>query len=87
MELPLAAERAIPAALRFEVDRRTPFKAGSVHLGHRIRERDTAGRKLKVDVVCVPKRLLDPMREVMHDAGATLDSIAVDLGTDRIDLT
>ena len=87
MELPLAAERAIPAALRFEVDRRTPFKPGSVHLGYRVRERDTAGRKLKVDLVCVPKRLLDPMREVLHDAGATLDSIAVDLGTDRIDLT
>ena len=69
VELPLAAERAIPAALRFEVDRRTPFKPGSVHLGYRVRERDTAGRKLKVDLVCVPKRLLDPMREVLHDAG------------------
>jgi general secretion pathway protein L len=87
LELPLAAERSIPAALRFEVDRRTPFKPGSVHLGHRIRERDTAGRKLRLDLVCVPKRLLDPMREVLHDAGATLDSIAVDLGTCRIDLS
>jgi general secretion pathway protein L len=87
VELPLAAERAIPAALRFEVDRRTPFKPGGVHLGYRVRERDTAGRKLKVDLVCVPKRLLDPMREVLHDAGATLDGIAVDLGTDKVDLT
>jgi general secretion pathway protein L len=86
VELPLAAERAIPAALRFEVDRRTPFKANSVHLGYRVRERDTAGRKLRVDLVCVPKRLLDPVREVLHSAGATLDSIAVDLGTDMIDL-
>ena len=83
VELPLAAERALPAALRFEVDRRTPFKAGSVHLGFRIRERDTAGRKLKVDMVCVPKRLLDPIREVLHIAGATLDSIAVDLGAEK----
>jgi len=87
VELPLAAERAVAAALRFEVDRRTPFKPGGVHLGYRVRERDTAGRKLKVDLVCVPKRLLDPMREVLHDAGATLDSIAVDLGTDKIDLS
>lgn len=83
VELPLAAERALPAALRFEVDRRTPFKAGSVHMGFRIRERDTAGRKLKVDMVCVPKRLLDPVREVLHIAGATLDSIAVDLGAEK----
>ncbi|GEO39321.1 general secretion pathway protein L [Skermanella aerolata] len=83
VELPLAAERAVPAALRFEVDRRTPFKAGNVHLGYRIRERDTAGRKLRVDMVCVPKRLLDPLREVLHGAGATLDSIAVDFGTDK----
>jgi general secretion pathway protein L len=83
VELPLAAERAIPAALRFEVDRCTPFKASSVHLGFRIRERDTAGRKLKVDMVCVPKRLLDPVREVLHIAGATLDSIAVELGAEK----
>lgn len=87
VELPLAAERAIPAALRFEVDRRTPFKAGSVHMGFSIRERDTAGRKLKVDMVCVPKRLLDPVREILHIAGATLDSIAVDLGAGKVELT
>ena len=52
-------------------------------MGFRIRERDTAGRKLKVDMVCVPKRLLDPVREVLHIAGATLDSIAVDLGAEK----
>jgi len=86
VDLPLAAERAVPAALRFEVDRRTPFKAANVHIGYRIRERDSAGRKLKVDLVCVPKRLLDQIREIVAEAGATVEALAVDLPDGKVDL-
>lgn len=86
VELPLAAERSALQALRFEVDRRTPFKADQVHLGYRVRQRDAAGRRLVVDMICVPKRLLDPIRAILADAEASIGSLSVDLPQGTVDL-
>jgi len=86
VELPLAAERSAAQALRFEVDRRTPFKADQVHLGYQIRRRDVAGRRLVVDMTCVPKRAIEPIRDVLSEAHASVGSMAVDLPTGTVDL-
>lgn len=86
VELPLAAERSALQALRFEVDRRTPFKADQIHLGYRVRQRDGAGRRLVVDMICVPKRLLDPIRGILADAEASIGSLSVDLPEGSVDL-
>ena len=86
IDLPIAAERAVRQALRYEVDRRTPFKADDVHLGYRIRERDGAARRLKVEMICAPRRLLDPLRDIAVPAQATVGSLAADLPTGSVDL-
>jgi general secretion pathway protein L len=86
VELPLAAERSVHQALRYEVDRRTPFKADQVHLGYRVRLRDAAGRRLVVDMICVPKRLIEPVRDILDDAQASIGNLSVDLPQGVVDL-
>ena len=86
VELPLAAERSVQQALRFEVDRRTPFRADQVYLGYRIRQRDSAGRRLLIDMICVPKRLLDPIRGMVTDAQGSIGSVSVVLSQGSVDL-
>jgi general secretion pathway protein L len=86
VDLPLAAERAVSQALRYEVDRRTPFKADAVYLGYKVRERDSAARRLKVEMVCAPRRLLDPLRGVAASAPAVIGSLIAELPSGNVDL-
>lgn len=86
VDLPLAAERAASQALRYEVDRRTPFKADAVYLGYKVRERDSAARRLRVEMVCVPRRLLDPLRGIAASAQAVIGSLVAELPSGGVDL-
>ncbi len=86
VELPLAAERQLVSALRFEIDRRTPFPAAEVHMGYRMRERDAAGRRLRVDLVCVPRKAVRPACRALADAGGTVEGLVVELPDGRVAL-
>jgi general secretion pathway protein L len=86
VDLPLAAERATSQALRYEVDRRTPFKADAVYLGYKVRERDSAARRLRVEMICVPRRLLNPLRDVAGSAQAVIGSLVAELPSGNVDL-
>jgi general secretion pathway protein L len=86
VDLPIAAERAVSQALRYEVDRRTPFKADAVYLGYRVRERDSAARRLRVEMICTPRRLLDPLRDVAGPAQAVIGSLSAGLPAGNVDL-
>jgi general secretion pathway protein L len=56
--LPLAAEPNLRQALTFQLDRRTPFQADSVHFAHRITGRDAAARQLEVELAVVPRHVV-----------------------------
>lgn len=53
--LPLAAEANLRQALAFQLDRRTPFQADTVHFAHRIVRRDEAAKQLDVELAVVPR--------------------------------
>lgn len=55
VSLPLAAEANLRQALAFQLDRRTPFQADTVHFAHRIVHRDDAARQLEVELAVVPR--------------------------------
>jgi general secretion pathway protein L len=56
--LPLAAEANLRQALAFQLDRRTPFQADTVHFAHRIVRRDEAAKQLEVELAVVPRSVV-----------------------------
>lgn len=80
VDLPLAAERAPLAALRFEVDRRTPFRAADVHLGWRPIGRDPAGRRLRGEMACMPRRSLADLTGALEEEGCGIAALHADIG-------
>jgi general secretion pathway protein L len=58
LALPLAAEANLRQALSFQLDRRTPFRADTVHFAHRIVRRDEAGKQLEVELAVVPRSVV-----------------------------
>lgn len=87
VDLPLAAERAPLAALRFEVDRRTPFRAADVHLGWRPAGRDPAGRRVRGEMACVPRRSIAGLTGMLEEEGCGIDALHADLGGDLVALS
>ena len=67
--LPLAAERGIDGALRFEMDRLTPFRAEDLYWSWVVERRDRAAGKLHVRLLLVPRRLADPVLDGLRAAG------------------
>lgn len=67
--LPLAAERGVDGALRFEMDRLTPFRAEDIHWSWAVKRRDRATGKLIVRLLLAPRRLVDPVLDALRAAG------------------
>ncbi|MEH6826301.1 MAG: PilN domain-containing protein, partial [Motiliproteus sp.] len=59
--LPLAAEDNLAAVLCYELDRLTPFRGEQVYSAHRVLQRDTAGKRLQVELRLCPRSYLDPL--------------------------
>ncbi len=57
--LPLGPPSRLPALLRFELDRQTPFAPSQVYYGARIMERDPARKTMVAAVVLVKRRDAD----------------------------
>lgn len=77
LTLPAAAEENLRQVLTFEMDRQTPFKADQVYFDSRISARDAASRSLRVELVVLPRSLLDTQLAAI--AGGNLEIDAVDV--------
>ena len=59
VELPLAAEENLRQVVSFEMDRQTPFKPAEVYFDCRVVERDAERQRLSVEMVVVPRAVVD----------------------------
>lgn len=59
VELPLAAEENLRQVVSFEMDRQTPFKPTEVYFDCRVVERDAERQRLGVEMVVVPRAVVD----------------------------
>jgi|CXWL01.1.fsa_nt_gi general secretion pathway protein L len=59
LTLPLAAEEHLAQVLGFEIDRQTPFRADQIYFDHRILKRDPTARNMLVELLAVPRAVLD----------------------------
>ena len=59
LTLPLAAEEHLASVLAFEMDRQTPFRADQIYFDHRIQKRDPTARTMLVELLAVPRPVLD----------------------------
>lgn len=57
--LPLAAESDLRQALRYQIDRQTPFTQDEVYFDFRVSGRDAETERLTVDLTVVPKTVVD----------------------------
>lgn len=77
VELPAAAAENLREVLGFEMDRHTPFKANEVYFDYRVVDRDAAKKRLRVDLVVVPRALADEARQMLDGWGVAPDRIGV----------
>jgi general secretion pathway protein L len=75
LSLPLAAEENLGEVLRFELDRRTPFTAGEVHLAHRIESRDDTA--IRVALTLVPRAVVSDAISALEPFGLTPDRLEI----------
>ena len=57
--LPLAAEPDLRQALGFQIERHTPFAADDIRFDYSVAERDAKAERLSVDLVVVPRSVVD----------------------------
>ncbi len=78
LSLPLAAEENLRQVLSFEMDRHTPFSAGEVYFDYRVRTRNTDTGRMEVELVTVPRKVMDERCERAAAWGVVPD--IVDIG-------
>ncbi len=78
VDLPLAAEANLEEVVSFELDRHTPFRADQAAFSHRVLERDPAAQRLRVELIVVPRPVID--QAVAIAARLQLDADRVDVG-------
>jgi len=78
VDLPAAAAENLREVLGFEMDRQTPFKAEEVRFDFRISSQDPQRKRIKVDLVVVPREVVDRVMRLADVWGIDLD--LVDMG-------
>lgn len=77
VELPLVQERQLLPAVELQVDRLTPFKAGSVRLGVRLAARDAVEGKVTADCAFAPRAGIDALDERLRKLGLAAERFDV----------
>ena len=77
VDLPLAAEGNLEEVVSFELDRHTPFRADQAAFSHRVLERDPAAQRLRVELIVVPRPVIDQ---------AVAVAVRLQLDADRVDV-
>ena len=79
LSLPLAAEENLRQVLTFEMDRHTPFSADEVYFDYRVRNRDAETGRMEVELVTVPRKVLDERCERAAAWGVVPDIVDIAL--------
>ncbi len=69
IKLPLVAEENLQRVVEFEMDRITPFQKDQVYFSARVKNRMRSTRQILVELVIVPKIVLDERLQELTDAG------------------
>jgi general secretion pathway protein L len=69
VELPIAVESNLAAAIGFQLDQLTPFKASQVYHDYRIESRDTQHGRLKLDLRLVAISRVEPLLKRLATIG------------------
>lgn len=85
IDLPVAAAENLREVLSFEMDRHTPFRAEDVAFAHRIIRADPNTRRLLVELVVVPRQLLEQVNSTAESLGLAPDRIGVAEGHPDLD--
>lgn len=78
LDLPLAAEADLDQALRFDLDRITPFKADEVLFAYRVTEVDRAQRRLSVVLDVVPRAAAEAALALARRLGLEPERLELD---------
>lgn len=84
LSLPLAAEPDLRQALGFQVERHTPFSADDVYFDFSVTDRDTKEQRLGVELIVVPKPVVEESLADLDRWGLHPDR--VDVGTPDLEL-
>jgi len=83
LDLPAAAEQNLRQVLAFEMDRQTPFSSDDVYFDFRVREREREARRIGVEMIVLPRAIVDAAVERGRGWGLAPD--AVDISGDDAD--
>jgi general secretion pathway protein L len=80
VDLPSAAEENLRQVLAFEMDRLTPFPADAVHYDVHVIERDVENRRIRAELMVLPRAAVEPALQVLQRLGLKPDVIALPQG-------
>ncbi|HET6565633.1 MAG TPA: PilN domain-containing protein [Xanthomonadales bacterium] len=78
LKFPAATETNLRQVLSFEMDRQTPFRANEVYFDWRMLPPVQESGEIRLDLLVVPRRLVDPMLEKLTARGLTPAGIDVE---------
>jgi general secretion pathway protein L len=78
IELPLAAERELEAALAFEIDRQTPFAPDRVYRAFHLRDRDRERKVIRAELAVVERTIVDRALELIGSYGIVASAVTVE---------
>jgi general secretion pathway protein L len=77
LTLPVAALENLPTVLGFELDRQTPFKPDQVYFDSRVLRHDSGAKQVQVELVVVPRPVLDAELERLGPLASGLAGVDV----------
>lgn len=77
LRLPLAAAERLRDVVRHQIDRETPFTAEQAAFDARVLGRDESGKQLRIELVVVPKTMLDRALASVAGIGASVGGVDV----------
>ena len=86
LRLPAATEGNLAQALRFEMDRHTPFRAEDVYADHVVVERHGSSNEIEVQLVLIPREELQAQHEQMQALGLSAHRASIGPAENPLDI-
>ena len=84
INMPLAAERELKQAIRYDLDRQTPFNPDEVFFDYRVMERKPDAGQMDIELVVVPKASLEKQLSGLSQAGLGIHRIDIQSSTEQV---